>query len=136
MGLDKFLKDGKKEELVLTKKDYKSKVNNIVKNTFEKEDLNLLQIENETTTSKKVPMSVYFEKEDLDLLKAIAFEKNTTVNKVLMNIIKDPLKITRENLPSSFNINEKAKEYEMNSKKRKVEKKVETRGRKNRVGAK
>ena len=133
MGLDKFLKDDKKEELVLTKKDYKSKVNKIVKNTFEKEDLNLLQIENETTTSKKVPMSVYFEKEDLDLLKAIAFEKNTTVNKVLMNIIKDPLKTTRENLPSSFNINEKAKEYEMNSKKRKVEKKVETRVRKNKI---
>lgn len=130
MGLDKFLKDDKKEELVLTKKDYKSKVNNIVKNTFEKENLNLLQIENENTTSKKVPMSVYFEKEDLDLLKAIAFEKNTTVNKVLMSIIKDPLKTTRENLPSSFNINEKAKEYEVNSKKRKVEKKVETRGRK------
>ena len=78
-------------------------------------------------------MSIYFEKEDLDLLKAIAFEKNTTVNKVLMNIIKDPLKITRENLPSSFNINEKAKEYEMNSKKRKVEKKVETRVRKNKI---
>lgn len=133
MGLDKFLKDDKKEELVLTKKDYKSKVNNIVKNTFEKENLNLLQIENETTTSKKVPMSIYFEKEDLDLLKAIAFEKNTTVNKVLMNIIKDPLKTTRENLPDSFNINEKAKEYEVNSKKRKVEKKVETRGRKKKI---
>ncbi len=133
MGLDKFLKDDQKEELVLTKKDYKSKVNNIVKNTFEKENLNLLQIENENTTSKKVPMSVYFEKEDLDLLKAIAFEKNTTVNKVLMSIIKDPLKTTRENLPSSFNINEKAKEYEVNSKKRKVEKKVETRGRKKKI---
>ncbi|MCC3866022.1 hypothetical protein K0040_17335, partial [Terrisporobacter petrolearius] len=92
MGLDKFLKDDKKEELVLTKKDYKSKVNNIVKNTFEKDDLNLLQIEKEVTTNKKVPMSVYFEKEDLDLLKAIAFEKNTTVNKVLMSIIKEPLK--------------------------------------------
>lgn len=133
MGLDKFLKDDQKEELVLTKKDYKSKVNNIVKNTFEKENLNLLQIENENTTSKKVPMSVYFEKEDLDLLKAIAFEKNTTVNKVLMSIIKDPLKTTRENLPSSFNINEKAKKYEVNSKKRKVEKKVETRGRKKKI---
>ena len=75
MGLDKFLKDDKKEELVLTKKDYKSKVNNIVKNTFEKDNLNLLQIEKESTVSKKVPMSVYFEKDDLDLLKAIAFEK-------------------------------------------------------------
>ena len=133
MGLDKFLKDDKKEELVLTKKDYKSKVNNIVKNTFEKDDLNLLQIEKEVTTNKKVPMSVYFEKCDLDLLKAIAFEKNTTVNKVLMSIIKEPLKTTKVNLPHDFNINEKSKEYEVNSKKRKVEKKVETRGRKKKI---
>ncbi|WP_343349268.1 hypothetical protein [Terrisporobacter petrolearius] len=133
MGLDKFLKDDKKEELVLTKKDYKSKVNNVVKNTFEKDDLNLLEIEKEGTTNKKVPMSVYFEKDDLDLLKAIAFEKNTTVNKVLMSIIKEPLKTTRVNLPHDFNINEKAKKYEVNSKKRKVEKKVETRGRKKKI---
>jgi len=133
VGLDKFLKDDKKEELILTKKDYKSKVNHIVKNTFEKDDLNLLQIEKENTTNKKVPMSVYFEKEDLDLLKAIAFEKNTTVNKVLMSIIKEPLKTTKINLPHDFNINEKSKEYEVNSKKRKVEKKVETRGRKKKI---
>lgn len=133
MGLDKFLKDDKKEELVLTKKDYKSKVNNIVKNTFEKDDLNLLQIEKESTVTKKVPMSVYFEKDDLDLLKAIAFEKNTTVNKILMSIIKDPLITTKENLPDNFDINEKAKEYEINSKKRKLEKKVETRGRKKKI---
>ena len=126
MGLDKFLKDNEKEELVLTKKDYKLKVNDIVKNTFEKESLNLLNIESESTSNKKVPMSIYFEKEDLDLLKAIAFEKNTTVNKVLMSIIKDPLRITKENLPDNFNINKKAKDYEVNSKKRKVE----TRGRK------
>ena len=119
MGLDKFFKDDKKEELVLTKKDYKSKVNDMVKNTFEKEHLNLLKMENESKTSKKVPMSIYFEKEDLDLLKAIAFEKNTTVNKILMNIIRSPLKNTRENLPDSFNINEKLKEYEINSKKNK-----------------
>ena len=133
MGLDKFLKDDKKEELVLTKKDYKSKVNNIVKNTFEKDDLNLLQIEKESTVTKKVPMSVYFEKDDLDLLNAIAFEKNTTVNKILMSIIKDPLITTKENLPDNFDINEKAKEYEINSKKRKLEKKVETRGRKKKI---
>lgn len=133
MGLDKFLKDDKKEELVLTKNDYKSKVNSIVKNTFEKDDLNLLQIEKESTANKKVPMSVYFEKDDLDLLKAIAFEKNTTVNKVIMSIIKEPLKTTKVNLPHDFNINEKAKVYEVNSKKRKVEKKVETRGRKKKI---
>lgn len=129
MGLDKFLKDDEKEELVLTKKDYKSKVNNIVKNTFEKENLNLLKIEEESTSSKKVPMSVYFDKEDLDLLKAIAFEKNTTVNKILMSIIKDPLNTTKENLPDNFDISEKSKKYELNSKR----KKVETRGRKKKI---
>lgn len=119
MGVDKFLKDDKKEELVLTKKDYKSKVNNIVKNTFEKDSFNLLKIENETINNKKIPMSIYFEKEDLDLLKAIAFEKNTTVNKILMKIIKSPLKNTRLNLPHDFNISEKSKKYDINSKKRK-----------------
>ena len=126
MGLDKFLKDDEKDELVLTKKDYKSKVNNIVKNTFEKDNLNLLQIEKESSVNKKVAMSVYFDKEDLDLLKAIAFEKSTTVNKVIMNIIKTPLENTRLNLPDNFDIDDKVKKYEVNSKKRKVE----TRGRK------
>lgn len=133
MGLEKFLKDDKKEELILTKKDYKSKVNSIVKNTFEKDDLNLLQIEKENICNKKVPMSIYFEKDDLDLLKAIAFEKNTTVNKVIMNIIKEPLKITKNNLPNNFNVSEKAKEYEVNSKKRKVDKKVETMRKKKKI---
>lgn len=131
MGLDKFLKDDEKEELVLTKQEYKYKVNDIVRNTFEKEDLNLLKIESKDKASKKVPMSIYFEKEDLNLLKAVAFEKNTTVNKIVMSILQKPLKATKNNLPDNFDINEKAKEYDINSKKRKViEKKVETRGRK------
>ena len=46
MGLDKFLND-EKEEVVLSKKNYKSKVNEMVKNTFEKESLNLLNMESE-----------------------------------------------------------------------------------------
>lgn len=121
MGLDKFLKDdiNEKEELVIRKKDYKSRVNDMVKTTFEKESFNLLNMEKEELSSKKVPMSIYFSKEDLDLLKAIAFEKNTTVNKILMNIIKEPLEVTRENLPSTFNIEGKALEYEEKSKRRK-----------------
>lgn len=120
MGIDKFLKDdlNEKDELVITKKDYKSKVNEKVRNTFEKDSLNLLNINKEKESSKKVPMSIYFEKEDLDLLKAIAYEKNTTVNKILMGIIKDPLSVTRENLPSHFDVNNKALEYEEKSKKR------------------
>lgn len=117
MGLDKFLKD-EKEEVVLSKKNYKSKVNEMVKNTFEKESLNLLNMESEEVSTKKVPMSIYFNKEDLDLLKAIAFEKNTTVNKILMSIIKEPLGVTRNNLPDSFDVTEKAVQYEVKSKKR------------------
>ena len=86
MGLDKFLKD-EKEEVVLSKKNYKSKVNEMVKNTFEKESLNLLNMESEEVSTKKVPMSIYFNKEDLDLLKAIAFEKNTTKVTIRPNIL-------------------------------------------------
>ena len=127
MGIDKFLRDdlNDKEELVITKKDYKSKVNREVRNTFESENtvdrdsFNLLNLDKEKRdTSKKVAMSIYFSKEDLDLLKAIAYEKNTTVNKILMNILQEPLGVTRENLPGSFDVEEMAKEYEIRSRKR------------------
>ncbi|MEG0857024.1 MAG: hypothetical protein RSG52_11170 [Terrisporobacter sp.] len=121
MGIDKFLKDdlNEKEELVLRKKDYKLKVNKEVEHTFERDSFNLLNLDKEKKdTSKKVPMSIYFSKEDLDLLKAIAIEKNTTVNKILMSILKEPLNVTRENLPVTFDVNKKSKEYEVNSRKR------------------
>ena len=121
MGLDKFLKDdiNEKEELVIKRKDYKQKVNEEVSNTFEKDSFNLLNMDKEKKdNSKKVPMSVYFQKEDLDLLKAIAHEKNTTVNKIIMNILKEPLNVTRKHLPETFNVNEKAYEYEKNSRKK------------------
>ena len=121
MGLDKFLKDdiNEKEELVIKRKDYKQKVNEEVSNTFEKDSFNLLNMDKEKKdNSKKVPMSVYLQKEDLDLLKAIAHEKNTTVNKIIMNILKEPLNVTRKHLPETFNVSEKAYEYEKNSRKK------------------
>ena len=121
MGLDKFLKDdiNEKEELVIKRKDYKQKVNEEVSNTFEKDSFNLLNLDKEKKdNSKKVPMSVYFQKEDLDLLKAIDQEKNTTVNKIIMNILKEPLNVTRKHLPETFNVSEKAYEYEKNSRKK------------------
>ena len=121
MGLDKFLKDdiNEKEELVIKRKDYKQKVNEEVSNTFEKDSFNLLNLDKEKKdNSKKVPMSVYFQKEDLDLLKAIAHEKNTTVNKIIMNILKEPLNVTRKHLPETVNVSEKAYEYEKNSRKK------------------
>lgn len=121
MGIDKFLKDdlNEKEELVIRKSDYKNKVNKEVNTSFDKESFNLLNLDKEKRdTSKKVAMSIYFSKDDLDLLKAIAYEKNMTVNKVLMNILKEPLDVTRENLPLSFDVEHKAKEYEIRSRKR------------------
>ena len=121
MGIDKFLKDdlNKKEELIIRKSDYKNKVNKEVNTSFDKESFNLLNLDKEKRdTSKKVAMSIYFSKDDLDLLKAIAYEKNMTVNKVLMNILKEPLDVTRENLPLSFDVEYKAKEYEIRSRKR------------------
>ena len=121
MGLDKFLKDdiNEKEELVIKRKDYKQKVNEEVSNTFEKDSFNLLNLDKEKKdNSKKVPMSVYFQKEDLDLLKAIAHEKNTTVNKIIMNILKEPLNVTRKHLPKTFNVSEKAYEYEKHNRKK------------------
>ena len=121
MGIDKFLKDdlNEKEELVIRKSDYKNKVNKEVNTSFDKESFNLLNLDKEKRdTSKKVAMSIYFSKDDLDLLKAIAYEKNMTVNKVLMNILKEPLDVTRENLPLSFDVEYKAKEYEIRSRKR------------------
>ena len=121
MGLDKFLKDdiNEKEELVIKRKDYKQKVNEEVSNTFEKDSFNLLNLDKEKKdNSKKVPMSVYFQKEDLDLLKAIAHEKNTTVNKIIMNILKEPLNVTRKHLPKNLNKSKKAYEYKKNSRKK------------------
>ena len=121
MGIDKFLKDdlNEKEELIIRKSDYKNKVNKEVNTSFDKESFNLLNLDKEKRdTSKKVAMSIYFSKDDLDLLKAIAYEKNMTVNKVLMNILKEPLDVTRENLPLSFDVEHKAKEYEIRSRKR------------------
>ena len=121
MGIDKFLKDdlNEKEELVIRKSDYKNKVNKEVNTSFDKESFNLLNLDKEKRdTSKKVAMSIYFSKDDLDLLKAIAYEKNMTVNKVLMNILKEPLDVTRENLTLSFDVEHKAKEYEIRSRKR------------------
>lgn len=118
MGLEKFIDDA--NEVKITKKSYKDKVDNEVKNKFEKDiiisgGLNLLEMEEEKTV-KKTAISVYFKEEDLNLLKAISQAKNTTVNKTIMNILETTIETTRENLPSDFDINKKSKEYDKRNK--------------------
>lgn len=123
MGIDKFLVDEEKVEL--PKKNYKSKVDDKLKSKFEEDEvisnsLNLLDMEEDKKTNKKVSMSIYFNDEDLRLLKAISKFKNTTVNKTIMSILEGPLDATRSNLPSDFNVDKLAKEYDKNSRNKKV----------------
>jgi len=88
MGLEKLMNDS--DEIKITQKSYKDKVDNELKTKFEKHILvssgiNLLDMEEEKAV-KKTAISVYFKDEDLNLLKAISQAKNTTVNKAIMNI--------------------------------------------------
>lgn len=123
MGIDKFLVDEEKVEL--PKKNYKSKVDDKLKTKFEEEEvkpnsINLLEMEEDKKSSKKVSMSIYFEDEDLKLLKAISKFKNTTVNKTVMSILEGPLETTKSNLPDDFNIDKLAKEYDKTSRNKKA----------------
>lgn len=123
MGIDKFLVDEEKVEL--PKKNYKSKVDDKLKTKFEEEEvkpnsINLLEMEEDKKSSKKVSMSIYFEYEDLKLLKAISKFKNTTVNKTVMSILEGPLETTKSNLPSDFNIDKLAKDYDKTSRNKKA----------------
>lgn len=118
MGLEKFMDDA--NNIKITKKSYKSKVDNEVKNKFEQDiiipaGLNLLDMEEEKSI-KKTAISVYFKEEDLNLLKAISQTKNTTVNKTIMNILETTIKTTKDNLPKDFDVVKKAKEYDKRNK--------------------
>ncbi len=118
MGLEKFIDDA--SEVKITKKGYKDKVDNELKNTFEKDiivstGLNLFEMEEEKSV-KKTPISVYFKEDDLNLLKAISQAKNTTLNKTIMNILETTIETTRINLPKDFDVNKKAKEYDKRNK--------------------
>jgi hypothetical protein len=118
MGFEKFIDDC--DEVKITKKSYKDKVDNELKTKFEKDILvsggiNLLDMEEEKSV-KKTAISVYFKEEDLNLLKAISQAKNTTVNKTIMNILETTINTTKENLPKDFDINKKVKEYDKRNK--------------------
>ncbi|CEN23995.1 hypothetical protein [Paraclostridium sordellii] len=118
MGLEKFMDDA--NDIKITKKSYKSKVDNEVKNKFEQDiiipaGLNLLDMKEEKSI-KKTAISVYFKEEDLNLLKAISQTKNTTVNKTIMNILETTIKTTKDNLPKDFDVVKKAKEYDKRNK--------------------
>lgn len=124
MGIDKFLKDdigskdtSKSENIHIPRKNYKDKVNAEIDKVLNSNNYNLFDIPEKKENTKKVPMTMYFEKDDLNLLKAIAYTKDITVNKLIMDIIKKPLKTTNDNLPNDFDINELVSKYESKSNK-------------------
>ena len=124
MGIDKFLKDdigskdtSKSENIHIPRKNYKDKVNAEIDKVLNSNNYNLFDIPEKKENTKKVPMTMYFEKDDLNLLKAIAYTKDITVNKLLRDIIKRPLETTKENMPNNFDIDDLVKKYELKSNK-------------------
>ena len=117
MGLDKFFNNLDKDDIRIPDNSCKYKVDKFV-NRFDSSNFDLFKFE-KTTIEKKVPMSMYFDKQDLALLKAIAYTKDTTVNKILMNVLKESLEITINSLPNDFNIETLAKKYDAKCRKRK-----------------
>ena len=124
MGIDNFLKDdigskdtSKSENIHIPRKNYKDKVNAEIDKVLNSNNYNLFDIPEKKENTKKVPMTMYFEKDDLNLLKAIAYTKDITVNKLLMDIIKRPLETTKENMPNNFDIDDLVKKYELKSNK-------------------
>ena len=94
MSAEKF----KEEKIVPPKKNFKSKVDKEVEKTIEEKEveiqalgLNLFEMEENKEATKKSAMTIYFEEEDLMLLKAISKLKNTTVNKTIKNILKNTI---------------------------------------------
>lgn len=111
------------EEIVIPDKNFKVKVNDIVeKNREDKEleiqsvGLNLFEMEENKEVTKKSAMTIYFEEEDLMLLKAISKLKNTTVNKTINNILESTINTTRANLPDGFDVVGMSKEYDLKNK--------------------
>lgn len=129
MGINKFIDTlDDQEEIKVTKKNYKNKVDEELKTKFEEttnidNGFNLLDMDNIKKTEKKSPMTIYFKEEDLKLLKAISNVKEITVNKMVMSILEGPLETTKNNLPNGFDIDKLAKKYDKNSKNRNYKKK-------------
>ena len=119
MSAEKF----KEEKIVPPKKNFKSKVDKEVEKTIEEKEveiqalgLNLFEMEENKEATKKSAMTIYFEEEDLMLLKAISKLKNTTVNKTIKNILENTINTTRANLPDGFDVEGMSKEYDLKNK--------------------
>lgn len=118
MALDIFKDDV--EEIKIRNNDYQIKVDKAIDNKIKEEDvsiasLNLLEMEEEKKI-KKIPMTIYLEEEDLDILKTVSAIKKTTVSKTINTIIKATVNTTKSNLPENIDIKAHVKKYNLENK--------------------
>lgn len=120
MGLGNFKEDNEKKDKFLREseiikppdKDYKSKTDKAISDALHK--VNPFSI-SEKKTPDRVPMTIYFEKEYLDILKALAYTKKRTVNDILMITLQDLFNNT--DFPKDFNVDVLSKKYDNTIKK-------------------
>lgn len=121
MALDIFKEDA--SDIKIRKNDYQNKVDKVIENNLEIDidGINLLDMKEEKKV-KKVPLTVYLEEDELEILKAVSVLKNTTVQKTINTLIKGTVNTTKSNLPSNFNIYDMVKKYDKENKVKKSKK--------------
>lgn len=121
MALDIFKDDV--SSIKIRKNDYQNKVDSVIEKNLDIDidGVNLLSMKEEKKT-KKVPLTIYLEEEELEILKSVSIIKNTTVQKTIGNLVKSTVNTTKSNLPSDFNISDMVKQYDKENKVKKNKK--------------
>lgn len=121
MALDIFKEDV--SEIKIRKNDYQNKVDSVIENSIDidLDGVNLLVMKEEKK-AKKIPLTIYLEEEELNILKSVSVLKNTTVQKTIGNLVKSTVNTTKANLPSDFNVSEMVKKYDKENKVKKNKK--------------
>lgn len=100
----------------MNKLDNKKSIYELVDDTIKKhveEGYNIIDfIANDKKETPKSALTLYLDEDDIKLLKAIAFNSDLTVNKLVLKLLKNPLDCTRNSLPEGFDIEKLAKRYD------------------------
>ncbi|EMJ4245740.1 hypothetical protein PIU50_003632 [Clostridioides difficile] len=109
------------------KVDYRDITEKRIQDTFKKNSnsivTSLLEVK-ENEEVKKESVSIYFESDDINVLKAVAQIKKTTINKLVLDVLKPVIDATRTDLEGNEDIEKLAKSYDKRKKGRgrKIEK--------------
>lgn len=107
--------------------DYRDITEKRIQDTFKRNSnsivTSLLELK-ENEEVKKESVSIYFESDDISVLKAVAQIKKTTINKLVLDVLKPIIDATRADLEGNEDIEKLAKSYDRRKKGRgrKIEK--------------